>query len=51
MQTHPLQIRSHEPAADHTCASDRSAAITREAMGSSTCGVTSGAEQRGPLQW
>ena len=22
-----------------------------EAMGSSTCGVTSGAEQRGPLQW
>ena len=29
MQTHPLQIRSHEPAADHTCASDRSATITR----------------------
>ena len=23
----------------------------REAMGSSTCGVTSGTEQRGPLQW
>ena len=33
MQTHPLQTRSHEPASDHTCASDRSATISQGSDG------------------